>query len=1625
MAAEKIAGALVSTFVERTIDNLASRFVDIFRGNKSNKKQLSNLKVKLLAVDAVADDAEQKQFTDPHVRDWLLAAKDVMLDTEDLLEEIDYALSKSQVEAESHSSTKKVRNSLKSSFVSFFKNEIESTMEELIKNLEYLATQSHVLGLKKADDVGVRSGSGSKLRSTYLPNESVIYGRDDDKEFVFNWLTSDIPNNLSILSIVGMGGLGKTTLAQHVFNDPRVNEAKFDVKAWVCLSYEFDVFKVSRKILEDVTRSPDHSSDTDMVHRRLREKLTGKKFLVVLDNVWNVTLSNWEEVQKPLLFGAQGSRIIVTTRSLQVASDMLSEIRFLMLLPEDDSWELFAKYAFRDGIQLNPECREIGKKIVKKCTGLPLALKTIGSLLYNKSSVPEWETVLLNKIWELPNCDIVPALALSYIHLPSHLKTCFAYFALFRNNYEFKKEELTQLWMTENFQHHSKTPDETCQQYFNDLLSRSFFQRLGDAEELFVMHDLLNDLAKYVAGDLYFRCEDSQTNNIQKVTRHILFELPNFGRFREFGTLCKTESLRTFLPTPDRKLDYFHWFCTMSIHELFSEFKFLRILSLSHCSNLLELPDSVDNLKLLRSLDLSHTAIRKLPEKICSLFHLQILELNYCTYLEELPINLHLLTNLCRLEFRFTKIRKVPPGLEKLKNLIVMMNVFYIDHNMESGIQLLGKLNNLSEYLEIWGLECIKNPEDALEVNLKNKTHLVRLTLALERTGNSIDSKNAEVIENLQPSKNLKELSILNYGGSKFPKWLLQDSLPNLVSLVLRNCESCQHLPPLGLLPFLKKLYISGFDVIVSIDADFHGNNSSSFQSLKKLEFSDMKQWEKWVCQAVTGAFPNLQILSIKKCPKLKGHLPELLVPLKTLKITRCQQLEAFPPRTLELDLRHCGKLQLDWATMEWPRMDGHHMTALFSESDGSHTLDDLEIVEVISDDSIPLMTFPLDSFPTVKRLVLSWLRNLEMISQDQAHHDHLLDLTITRCPKFESLPGNMHMMSLTSLWIEDCPRFKSIPYGGLPSNLENLTIKGCPKFESLPDSVDNLKLLRSLDLSDTAIRKLPEKICSLSRLQILELNYCTYLEELPINLYLLTNLCRLEFRFTKVRKVPPGLEKLKNLIVIMSNFDLDLESDIQRLGKLNNLYEDLSIGELQSPSDAFEADLKNKTHIESVTLGWERTENSIDSKTAEDVLENLQPSKTLKELSIFNHGENKFPNWLLQTSIWNIVSLELDKCKSCQSLPPLGLLPFLKKLVISGFDQIVSIDADFHGKNSSSFKSLETLYFSDMRQWEKWECKVVTGAYPRLQHLSISFCPKLKGQLPEQLVPLETLHITYCEQLEAFAPRALDLELCDCGKLQLDSAMKRLVMGGHNTEASLLEMVGSNTLEHLDISSSLESMSDDCVSVRTFSLDFFPILRTLNLRGFGNLQKVLQDHAHNHLQDLTIKKCPKFESLSGIMHMLSLKSLWIEDCPRLVSFPEGGLPSNLNDMRLNNCSRLVCSLKGAFGDRSSLESLWIEGMDAECFPGEGLLPLSLTSLTICDCPNLEKLDYKGLYQLSSLRRLTLVSCPNLQCLPEEGLPRSISYLCIGDCPLLEQRCQTEGGEDWEKIAHIQNLNIL
>jgi len=178
--------------------------------------------------------------------------------------------------------------------------------------------------------------------------------------------------------------LVKTSLAQHVFNDPRL-EAKFDIKAWISFPQEFDVLNVSRAILDTITGSTERSMQQEVIQRKLKEKIMGKKFLLVLDDVWNEKQSKWEEVQKPLAFAVQSSRILVTTQSDKVAITMRSEKHLLQVLKEDYCWELFAKHAFQGpNPQPDLEFIVIGEKIVEKCNGLPLALKTMGSLLHNK-----------------------------------------------------------------------------------------------------------------------------------------------------------------------------------------------------------------------------------------------------------------------------------------------------------------------------------------------------------------------------------------------------------------------------------------------------------------------------------------------------------------------------------------------------------------------------------------------------------------------------------------------------------------------------------------------------------------------------------------------------------------------------------------------------------------------------------------------------------------------------------------------------------------------------------------------------------------------------------------------------------------------------------------------------------------------------------------------------------------------------------------------------------------------------------------------------------------------------------------------------------------------------------------
>ena len=186
----------------------------------------------------------------------------------------------------------------------------------------------------------------------------------------------------------------------------------------------------------------------NLLQCKLEESLSKKKFLLVLDDVWNENYNDLEKLQLPFSSGLRGNKIVVTTRSDNVVRAMRSVGIDLGQLFVEDYWSLFTKHAFGNGESSpHPKLEEIGKEIVKKCKRLPLAAKTLGAALYSELLVKEWENVLNSKMWDLPNDEILPALRLSYSLLPSQLKRCFAYCAIFPKDYEFEKENLMLLWM--------------------------------------------------------------------------------------------------------------------------------------------------------------------------------------------------------------------------------------------------------------------------------------------------------------------------------------------------------------------------------------------------------------------------------------------------------------------------------------------------------------------------------------------------------------------------------------------------------------------------------------------------------------------------------------------------------------------------------------------------------------------------------------------------------------------------------------------------------------------------------------------------------------------------------------------------------------------------------------------------------------------------------------------------------------------------------------------------------------------------------------------------------------------------------------------------------------------------
>ncbi|KAL4600676.1 hypothetical protein ACB092_11G215400 [Castanea dentata] len=1053
MAGALVGGAFLSAFLQVAFDRVASREVlDYLNGRKLIDRLVKKLKMELVSAGAVLNDAENKQITDPAVKKWLDELKDAVYVADDILDEIAYEALRCKLEAEP---TSKVMGFI-STFVNSFDKRIQSELENILEQLESITKQKDVLRLAKV----AAAELPSRPLTTSCPEEYGVFGRDKDMEAIFDIFQSDDASDkgICVVPIVGMGGVGKTTLARLIYNDTRVEES-FDLKAWVCVSEDYNYFRIAKTIFEEVTSSACDIQTINLLQNKIREKFKGKKVFLVLDDVWNEKYEDSVELLKVFRCGALEIKVIVTTRSKIVASNVGSVSAYtLNELSSEDCWSLFEKHAFKNGSSSKfPILEKIGRQIVQKCKGLPLAAKALGGLLRFEEDPTKWTEVLKSNIWDLPieNNSIIPALRLSYHYLPPHLKRCFAYCSILPKDYKFKKEELVLLWMAEDLLQQSEgngRMEKIGEQYFDDLVSRSLFQQSSNNQSCFIMHDLVNDLAIFITGEFCFKLEIDESCVITRRTRHLSYVKTIFDASKKFKESYTAKDLRTFLGL-DSSLYHWQWnkMSTLMLNDLLLTFKCLRVLSFSHYSNMRELPNSIGNLKHLRYLNLSYTPIKWLPDSLCTLYNLQTLLLSSCHFLIELPSKMWRLVNLRHLDLVGTKLKEMPLHMGKLGNL-VKLTTFVVGKHSGSSIKELGELHHLSGALSILNLQNVHHAIDARGVNLKDKQYLSELVFQC-----GFDNENSEkerhVLEQLCPHSKLESLTIEDYGGTKFPNWLEDCSFSNMVSIRLANCKYCSSLPSLGHLPVLKKLYIQGFHFVLRVDREFYGDG----------EYEDEG-----------GVFSTLKELCIIECPKLSGGLLSQLPSLIKLEIAKCQQLVASVPRaptlnTLQytLQLSDCDKVvlkelppKLDDLKIRGVPRSGVLTTFKSLEIEGAfqittgHCYPSLESLE-IRDDSDSLWSFPLDAYPKLKYLRVRESKTLEsLFASEESYRDvsSLSYLMIWCSPNFVSFfSGGICAPNLTTMTIKNCNKLKLLPENMrtiLPS-LELLAVGECPELES------------------------------------------------------------------------------------------------------------------------------------------------------------------------------------------------------------------------------------------------------------------------------------------------------------------------------------------------------------------------------------------------------------------------------------------------------------------------------------------------------------------------------------------------------------------------------------------------
>ncbi|KAK1611812.1 hypothetical protein QYE76_035485 [Lolium multiflorum] len=913
-------------------------------------EKLSELEPKILLLERVMGAVEGSPYR-PRLEGLYSKLKSAFYEAEEILDDVEYyrleKIQDDKLKSEVAGRSRRLKQILSAVAKSSPLKHQESGMskvklkkkleriEEVINDACEVLKLMNLPSISGADHSHVVSPNSRGSVTTSRPLSKII-GRDEDCDKIVTILHEkeedgqpDTNSALcySVVGIHGIGGSGKSTLAQLVCACEK-KDAHFDLVMWVHVSQDFCVDAIYMKMFEAATGSScPQLRNLDTLQDMLEEKLCGKRFLLVLDDVWynirDATQSrNLQQILSPLKAGEAGSKILVTSRTEDALLALGAAKRKcipMSVLDEDVFWNLLMHYALHD-VRVDDHAsrilEDIGKEIAKKLKGLPLAARIVGGQLRIRQNVEFWRSVrdrdLLN--------ETMGALWWSYHHLHEQVKRCFAFCSIFPRRHWLERHELVRLWAAEGFARCTSEGEEMediCQEYFDELVSASFLQlrakEYPHESDYYLVHDLLHDLAEKAAGSDSFRIENSlelqgKWPALPPNVRHIFVQ--TYDEELITKKICQLHNLHTLIIGRENSLE------AVGEKVLKCMFKKLRKLCvliitardlMSYVPPDVPVPACIGELRHLRYLafrsGIYHGRDLRiiLPATFNKLYHMQILDFSSANKVvfsscEDICSLINLRHVVC---FGDVDI----PSIGSMTSLR-MLGVFNVRKEQGHELKQLRNVNKLRGQLCIRCLENVESKAEALEANLTGKEGLSTLKLSW-RSGEVSPEVQAEVLEGLCPPKDLESLTIEGYKCPRYPSWMHNGGPKHVNHLELISCGP-QPGPELGgFFAHLRELKISccSWDALPD-----YMEHLTSLQTLRIMYCRNIR---------LLSALPqSLEHIHLNWCNELSmsSCRMEHMTSLQTLIISSCDSILSLPtlPQSIkDFNLRTNNELLL------------------------------------------------------------------------------------------------------------------------------------------------------------------------------------------------------------------------------------------------------------------------------------------------------------------------------------------------------------------------------------------------------------------------------------------------------------------------------------------------------------------------------------------------------------------------------------------------------------------------------------------------------------------------------------------------------------------------------------------